>query len=116
MLWLDQLASLTMNPPTVLRDLVYFPARLDFGGINGEVYLPTLYPNSHAHADDAVKLGRMTDWAYHDGPLAFGVGQHHFLRDEEEISLLEWRELQVVVDEGQAPAQTEAEAGSEAEA
>ena len=62
------------------------------GGGTGEVFLPALYPGSHEHADDQVKLGRMTDWKELDGGLALGVGLHTFLRDDDAISLLEWRE------------------------
>ena len=45
----------------------------------GEVFLPALYPGSHEHADEQVKLGRMTDWKILDGDLALGLGPAHLL-------------------------------------
>jgi type VI secretion system protein ImpE len=35
----------------------------------------------------------MTDWKILDGDLALGLGLHTYLRDDEAISLLEWREF-----------------------
>src|SRR6266571_4683589 len=48
------------DPP---RDLLWLPATLEaHPGPVGEVFLPVLYTGSHTHADERVKLGRMTDW------------------------------------------------------
>lgn len=54
--------------------------------------MPALYPGSHEHADDSVRLGRGTDWKELDGGAALGVGLHTYLRDDDAIGLLEWRE------------------------
>jgi type VI secretion system protein ImpE len=89
---LDQVDSLAMNAPTFPRDLLWVPARLMLRqGEQGEVYLPTLYPNSHEHPDEQVKLGRTNDWKQApDGPV-LGVGMRTFLFCDDGISLLEWR-------------------------
>src|SRR5262245_24215477 len=90
---LDQVRLTATNPPRYPRDLLYLPAHLELASEAGEVFLPALYPGSHEHPDDAVKLGRMTDWKeLEDGPT-LGVGLHSYLQDEEGISLLEWREF-----------------------
>jgi protein involved in temperature-dependent protein secretion len=59
------------------------------------VFLPATYPFSHEDADDQLRLGRSTDWrAVNDGPVR-GVGLRTFLVDDDAISLLEWRELEI---------------------
>ena len=90
---LEQVHMVAMNPPRFPRDLLFIPAHLELAGEAGEVFLPALYPGSHEHADEQVKLGRMTDWKILDGDLALGLGLHTYLRDDEAISLLEWREF-----------------------
>src|SRR5262249_3032210 len=60
---LEQVVSVVMNPPKFPRDLLWVPARLMMDeGEQGEVYIPALYSGSHQHPDEAVKLGRSTDW------------------------------------------------------
>jgi type VI secretion system protein ImpE len=90
---LDQVVAVAMNPPQFPRDLLFIPARLELAEQGGEVFLPALYPDSHRHPDDQVKLGRMTDWESREGGPTLGIGLHTYLRDEEPITLLEWREF-----------------------
>lgn len=90
---LEQVRLVAMNPPRFPRDLLYIPARLELEGEAGDVFLPALYPGSHEHLDDQVRLGRMTDWKGPEGGPVLGVGQHTYLRDEDDIALLEWREF-----------------------
>jgi type VI secretion system protein ImpE len=92
---LEQLRLVVMNPPRFPRDLLYIPARLELATEAGEVFLPALYPGSHQHADDQVKLGRLTDWKDLGSGLTQGLGLHTYLVDDEAIGLLEWRELRV---------------------
>lgn len=92
---LEQIESLAMNPPKFPRDLLWVSARLEMANTAGDVFLPALYPNSHLHQDNQVKLGRMTDWQGDpDGPVR-GVGLRTFLVGEDPSSILEWRQLQI---------------------
>ncbi len=93
---LEQVDSLAMNAPHSPRDLLWVPAHLAVrDGPEGDVFLPALYPGSHEHADDAVKLGRATDWKDGaDGPV-LGAGLRTFLIGDDPITLLEWRELEI---------------------
>ncbi len=88
----EQVRLVTMNAPRFPRDLLFIPAHLELADEQGDVFLPALYPSSHEHADDQVKLGRMTDWKELDGGAILGIGLHTFLRDDDPTSLLEWRE------------------------
>jgi type VI secretion system protein ImpE len=106
--WLpfEQIKHLTISVPKRLRDLLWIPATLESRqGPVGEVFLPVLYAGSSEHADDQVKLGRMTDWqAVADG-LALGVGQHLFFIDGQDRGMLEIRDIEFEAEstEGSAP-------------
>jgi type VI secretion system protein ImpE len=89
---LEQVRLLTMHPPRFPRDLVFIPAHLELKDEEGDIFVSALYPGSHEHADDQVKLGRMTDWKELDGGLLLGIGLHSFVRDDDDIALLEWRD------------------------
>jgi type VI secretion system protein ImpE len=102
--WLPfaQINHLTISIPKRLRDLLWIPATLEsHHGPVGAVFLPVLYAGSSEHADDQVKLGRMTDWqAVADG-LALGVGQHLFFIDDQDRGLLEVREIEFAAESTQ---------------
>lgn len=92
---LEQIESLAMNPPKYPRELIWFPAHLALkDGPEGDVFLPAIYPGSYQHPDDQYKLGRATDWHSTDGGPVLGVGARTFYADDNDIGLLEWRELQ----------------------
>ena len=100
-LWLpfEQIASIEMQPPKRLRDLLWIPAvvrtrsgskDLDFG----EVLLPVLSPLSWKQADDALRLGRVTDWKNDESGVLVPVGQKMFVVDGEDFPFLEMRQLE----------------------
>lgn len=101
-LWLpfEHVASIQIEPPKRLRDLLWTPAGVKttpaFKGAElGEVMLPVLAPFSWKHADDAVKLGRSTVWEQHEGyDEEVPFGQKMWLVDNEEIPFLELRSLE----------------------
>jgi type VI secretion system protein ImpE len=96
---LDQLASISMQAPKRLRDLLWSPAVVRSGPTFkalelGEVILPALTPLASRHSDDQVKLGRVTEWVEVDG-VDTPVGQKLLLVDGEEFPILELRELEI---------------------
>jgi len=98
---LEQIASVRMQAPQRLRDLLWAPAAVrtspDFRGIElGEVLVPALAPLSWMHHDDGVRLGRVT--AYEPLPEngEAPIGQKLLLVDGEEFPILELRELDIV--------------------
>ena len=93
---LEQVDSLVLSAPHSPRDLLWAPAHLNVrDGPEGDVFLPALYPGSHEHADDAVKLGRTTDWKGGEAGPVLGAGLRTFLAGDNPITLLEWRELEI---------------------
>ena len=100
-LWLnlEHLASLDIPPPQRLRDLLWCPATLRAGPALKstelrEVFLPVLTPFAWQHADDSVRLGRMTVFEDNKSGESLPVGQKMLLVDGEEIPLLEIRKLE----------------------
>jgi len=91
---LAQIQSVKISVPRRLRDLIWIPAAIEcYHEPVGDVLLPVLYPGSSEHADDRVKLGRMSDWKLlPDGPV-LGVGQRLFFIDGQDRGMLEVRDI-----------------------
>lgn len=100
-LWIpfEHIASLEMEAPRRLRDTLWSPAIVrtgpSFKGTDlGEVLIPAIYPFSWKHPNEAVWLGRLTDWAADDEGNEYPSGQKILLLDGEEIPFLEVRSLE----------------------
>jgi type VI secretion system protein ImpE len=96
----DQIASVRAEAPKRLRDLLWLPAKIrtaeNFQGMElGEVLIPVLAPLSARESDDAVRLGRVTEWYALEGGGEAPVGQKTLLVDGEELPILELRELEI---------------------
>jgi len=101
-LWLPlaHIASIRIDPPRRLRDLLWLPAKVltgpGFKGVElGEILIPVLSPLSWRSPDDDVRLGRMTVWEEGEEGEEIPLGQKMLLVDGEEIPLLEVRTLTV---------------------
>jgi type VI secretion system protein ImpE len=92
---LEQIDAISINAPKTPRDLLWLNARLEMTESAGNVHLPTLYAGSHEHADDQVKLGRMTDWKSSENAPTLGVGVKTYLADDDAVTILEWRQLEI---------------------
>lgn len=93
---LEQIESLAMNPPTTPRELIWIPTRLELAeAASGDAFLPALYPGTHEREDDALRLGRMTDWKEVENEPVTGSGLKSFFVGEEAMSILQWRELEI---------------------
>jgi len=93
-----------MEAPKRLRDLLWTPATVRTGPAFrhlelGEVMIPALCPFTCKHADDAVRLGRMTVWEEEEGE-AIPYGQKMLTVDGEDFPLLELRKLEFSQPEG----------------
>lgn len=101
-LWIpfEHLASVEMEAPRRLRDLLWTPATVrtgpSFKGVDlGEVLLPALSPFSWQFPEDAVRLGRETAWIQEDEDgEEIPIGQKMLLVDGEEFPFLELRKLE----------------------
>ena len=96
----QHVASIKMEAPKRLRDLLWIPAILRtseaFKGQElGEILLPALTPLSFDSVDDDLRLGRATDWAEQPEGDFIPVGQKMLLVDGEQVPLLSIRELEI---------------------
>lgn len=92
------LERVAIEPPQRLRDLYWIPAEiegtLEVGAQSSTVLLPVMTPSAADHSDELVRLGRVNDWQELDDRQEAPVGRKLLAVDEEEISLLEIRELE----------------------
>jgi type VI secretion system protein ImpE len=101
-LWLpfQNVRRLELGAPKTHIDLLWAPAELeDSDGRQVRVYLPALYEGSQQAADDAVRIGRATEWAEQPGLGHRGAGQHLLLtvrgEEERETPLLDARRIEI---------------------
>jgi type VI secretion system protein ImpE len=96
-IWLpfEDISSIEIAAPKRLRDLLWIPATIaKRDGPLGEVFLPVRYFGSSESSDDALRLGRMTDWKNITEATILGVGQRIFLIDDAEYPILEIRKIE----------------------
>lgn len=110
-LWIpfEHIATLEMEAPRRLRDTLWTPAFVctgpSFKGTDiGEVLIPAVYPFSWKDSNEAVWLGRVTEWAGDDEGNEYPSGQKMLLVDGEEVPFLEVRSLKIDQPAAQATA------------
>lgn len=99
--WLPfaQVSKLSIEEPADLRDAVWTAATVTLRN-GGEVValIPTRYAGTPENGGDAEKLSRATNWIDAGGETFVGVGQRLFATDQDDVALLDVREL--VFDQG----------------
>jgi type VI secretion system protein ImpE len=91
---MGRVESVEFRPPQRMRDLLWRRAHMIVrDGPDGEVYLPALYPGSHQSPEDALRLGRATDWTGGGGAPVRGLGLRTYLVGDEARTILEVKEL-----------------------
>jgi type VI secretion system protein ImpE len=91
---LERIASVTLEKPSDLRDIVWLPAH--FIWINGgESYgvMPARYPASYASDDPLFALSQKTAWEDCGEGLFLGLGQKVLTTDASDYPLLDVRSL-----------------------
>jgi len=99
-IWLpfEQIREIELAAPERPRDLLWAAVRLVLDdGSQHRGYVPVLYYGSHTHANDQIRLGRMTDWQGTDGGPVLGCGQRLFLAGDADRSMLETRHVEFQV-------------------
>jgi type VI secretion system protein ImpE len=101
-MWLSyrDIAALHIEPPKLLRDLLWIPAKLTTSASCkskdlGDILLPGVAPLSFQHPDDEVRLGRVSEWCEDEQGVVAPFGQKTLLVDGEEFPFLEVRELEI---------------------
>ena len=97
---LRHVETVRISEPERLRDLLWAPAVIktapSFRGVElGDVLIPATTPLSWQHEDPEIRLGRATDWTELADGQVVPVGHKLFFVDDEPVSLLEMRELEL---------------------
>lgn len=92
----SSVSSMEFRKPASPRDLLFRPVSMTVrDGPEGEVYLPALYAGSAASDDDALRLGRATDWTGGEGQPVRGVGLRMFVFDEDDRDVLSLNTIEI---------------------
>ncbi len=101
-LWLSyhDIASVRVDPPKRLRDLLWIPAQVTTGPTFrsrelGEIMIPSMAPLSWQHPDEEVRLGRVSEWCEDETGQIAPYGLKCILVDGEEVPIVEVRELEI---------------------
>ncbi|QDV25570.1 type VI secretion system accessory protein TagJ [Aureliella helgolandensis] len=91
----ENIESLEMEAPKVPLDLLYRRTQIEVsGGPNGEVYVPTRYvAAADEQLEDALLLGRATDWIGEEGELVQGRGLRTLLLGDKDLPVMEIQTL-----------------------
>jgi len=90
----SRIAEMRVEEPEDLRDLVWLPAQFKWtNGGEAVALIPVRYPGSESSKDPQIQLGRRTEWEYQGEDLYTGLGQRILVTDQDEVSLLEIRNI-----------------------
>lgn len=90
----SRIASITVEEPEDLRDVVWMPAQLQFeNGGEAVALIPARYPGSERAEDGLIALGRKTVWQAQGADAHHGLGQRIFATDAGDVPLLDLRTL-----------------------
>jgi len=96
-LWIpiEQVRKLRLDEGDELRDALYRPATVQLRDESQwEVFIPALYAGTAEHPEEGIRTGAGVDWVDRGG-LVRGVGSRTYLFGEEELSLSEFRQVEV---------------------
>jgi type VI secretion system protein ImpE len=92
---LESVRSLTLANTDTPRDVAWRMARLQTAdGVDGDVLVAGLYPDTYRSADDELRLGRAADWQT-TGDVVCGVGGRLFHTADGPVPFLSVTELTV---------------------
>jgi type VI secretion system protein ImpE len=91
---MHRIRRLQIEPPQDARDLVWTPAEFTWAN-GGEAMglIPTRYPGSEKSDEDGIRMARKTEWRELAADSYAGLGQRLLTTDDEELGILEVREL-----------------------
>jgi type VI secretion system protein ImpE len=92
---MDQVRKLRLDEGHELRDILYRPATLWLtDGSEYEVFIPGLYTGTAEHDEEGIRTGAGIDWVEWNGVMR-GLGSRTFLFGEEELTLDEFRQIEI---------------------
>jgi type VI secretion system protein ImpE len=87
---IERVAQVEFHAPKRPRDLLWRRASMSVtSGPDGDVYLPTTYAPPDGTTDEALLLGRATDWVGPDSGPVRGLGLRTFLIGDQDATIME---------------------------
>lgn len=91
---IERVASVEFHPPKRPRDLLWRRASMSVNqGPDGDVYIPAIYAASDGAGEEALLLGRATDWTPPEAGPVRGLGLRTFLLGEGAATIMELQSL-----------------------
>jgi len=85
----ERVRSLAFDAPRRTRDLLWRRCAIDLkDGTEGVVFMPAIYLGAQAEAEDALRLGRITEWTDPEAGPVRGRGQRLLLIGEQASPLM----------------------------
>ncbi|MFC4729685.1 type VI secretion system accessory protein TagJ [Coralloluteibacterium thermophilus] len=98
---LAHVAALDFDPPQALCDTLWAPVRVTWrNGGQVPAFVPARYPGSENADEDALRLGRRTDWTELGAGTWAGLGQRMLATDAGDHPLLDVRRIVFDLDLG----------------
>lgn len=92
---LEHVRKVRLEPVEQVRDILYRPATIWLDDRSTtEVFVFGVYVNSAEHPDEGIRTGAGVDWVERDGIMR-ALGGRTFLFGEEELTLAEFRQVEV---------------------
>lgn len=92
---IEQVRKLHLEEGDELRDALYRPATVWLSdGRQWEVFIPALYTGTAEYPEEGIRTGAGVDWVDRGG-LIRGLGSRTYLFGEEELSLSEFRQVEL---------------------
>lgn len=102
------IASMRLEPPEDLRDLVWAPAEFKWANEGEAVgFIPARYPGSESAEDSRLALARLTEWEELGNDLVIGHGQRLLVTDQNDYPFLGVTEIIIEQQPGDGEAATE---------
>ena len=90
----DRILEIRVEEPEDLRDLVWLPAEVKWvNGGDAVALIPVRYPGSESSPEPKIQLGRLTEWDQYGEDSYTGLGQRVLITDQDELSLLDLRNI-----------------------
>ncbi len=91
----ESLKSLQFLEQKSLRDIYWPQAEFELtNGTNGELFLPSLYPNTWKNGDDQIRLGRSVDWRDAGDDIYVGEGTRIYTMDGKDLPVLDIKSIE----------------------
>ena len=98
----EAIRELVIHEPRTSFDLIWVTANITtWEGLTMNCCLPVVYPETFLYENEQAKLGRLTEWAPLGGGFSKALGQHVFQVGDEEMAILDIREVIFQLEGGQ---------------